>query len=308
MMVPYETEKEYIAHDWETDKTVDFTSIFKTMPRDNSNKNEHKVLRSSFLAGGGGLDDCLCSNGSSEGGLSPSIFEIGDEEEEEPEPSPIDPMGSHQVCSTINSLPDTIKKYSADYISLLSNLCKEDNTIGPVQMTHSSHRSRSLKKVPSSESLSQGHQEERWLVRFQELIEYHKVHGHFNVGCKENPPLFQWVKRQRYQHKLGRLGRHSNLTKERIQKLDGIGFVWDSHRLAWDEKFAELKEFHRVYGHCFVPCTYNGNSKLSTWIKRQRHQYRLHKAGKPSTLCKERINKMEAIGFLWDYYGSKFSR
>jgi hypothetical protein len=240
------------------------------------------------------------------------------------EPRPIHPK---QVSvSSFNSpcLPDSIKNYCEDYIALLGGLAPtpalnaalsapslmKKTTAAPTKKTLKIQRHDSSRSIVSDASgaSSVGYhafQNERWMDRFQELVEFYQKEGHFNVPYKSNTTLFQWVKRQRHQFKLRSMGEHSNLTIERIQQLDKIGFVWNSHLAAWNDKFQELKEFKLIHGHCFVPCSYKGSSKLSTWIKRQRRQYRKFMAGQSSTLDAARIDKLENLGLVWDYYAGK---
>ena len=150
------------------------------------------------------------------------------------------------------------------------------------------------------------YQHERWMERYRDLVSFYEEKGHCNVPYvyKAKPVLGQWVKRQRHQYKLREQGQHSNLTEDRVKMLSLLGFLWDSHGAAWEEKFCELCEFRRIHGHCNVPCLFNGNSKLSTWLKRQRRQYRLFMAQQSSTMDYERIAKLEDLGFVWDYYGA----
>ena len=233
------------------------------------------------------------------------------------EPSPIKSQDlKTRTHKLINDLPDFITRYCDDYIQVLSKLGEEDSE------NENSFTSSSFSCAPqairsddgaatsvSSDSSERVHlyQIERWTERFRDLVEYSEMHGHFNVKQKENPALFQWVKRQRHQYKLRKISHRSNLTLDRIQMLEDVGFVWDSHRAAWDEKFDELKEFKDLHGHCFVPCKWKGNSKLSTWIKRQRRQYRKIASFQHSALDEERIKELENIGFPWDYYSEKES-
>jgi len=202
-------------------------------------------------------------------------------------------------------LPESIKMYCNDYIALLGPLATDK---APLKKALKIARQDSTRTLESPSTSSVGYhafQNERWMDRFQELVEFYEREGHFNVPYKSNTTLFQWVKRQRHQFKLRSMGEHSNLTMDRIQQLDKIGFVWNSHLAAWNDKFQELKEFKMIHGHCFVPCSYKGNSKLSTWIKRQRRQYRKFIAGQQSTLDSARIEKLEKLGLVWDYYAGK---
>ena len=68
----------------------------------------------------------------------------------------------------------------------------------------------------------------------------------------ENPPLARWVKRQRYQYKLKIENKQSTMTDERIIMLENIGFIWDSHAAAWEEKLNELKEYTQLRGNWCV--------------------------------------------------------
>lgn len=68
----------------------------------------------------------------------------------------------------------------------------------------------------------------------------------------------------------------------------------------WSEKFEDLCEFRRQYGHCHVPHTYTENAPLAQWVKRQRYQYKLKSEGKRSTLSDERVRLLDQIGFIWN--------
>lgn len=54
------------------------------------------------------------------------------------------------------------------------------------------------------------------------------------------------------------------------------------------------------FSHTLVPKVYDDNKKLSSWVYRQRRQYSLLQAGKPSPLTEERIKKLEEAGFVWN--------
>lgn len=158
-----------------------------------------------------------------------------------------------------------------------------------------------------SDSEKNGHrfrpyQYEQWTEKFQELCDFRKLRGHCQVPhtYKENPPLARWVKRQRYQYKLKVEGKMSTMTDERVQLLENIGFIWDSHAAAWAEKLHELKDYARQRGDCNVPSTYPENPQLATWVKCQRRQYKLLRDGKTSNMTVDRILELEKVGFVWE--------
>jgi hypothetical protein len=234
--------------------------------------------------------------------LHPKPFDCCPKLEDDFEPTPIHPKGiSYSFPTKLQCLPEMITKYCDDYISLLlgdldeKTLCPDEINQGACV---SSDESTGTASYPAF-------QNERWMDRFHELVNFYKKEGHYSVPYKRNTTLFQWVKRQRHQYKLRNMGEHSNLTQERIDVLTKIGFVWNSHMAAWNDKFKELEEFKVLHGHCFVPCNYKGSAQLSTWIKRQRRQYRKFMASQPSTLDAERIDKLDMLGLVWDYYGGK---
>ena len=67
-------------------------------------------------------------------------------------------------------------------------------------------------------------------MRFDELVEFKKANGHCNVPTsykKVNRSLSIWVQGMRRKYKLYKEeGQHSQMTEERIAKLESIGFVW----------------------------------------------------------------------------------
>lgn len=67
-----------------------------------------------------------------------------------------------------------------------------------------------------------------WGERLDELKEFRKIYLHCNVpsNFSENPQLATWVKCQRRQYKLHMEGKPSNMTAQRIQELESIGFEW----------------------------------------------------------------------------------
>lgn len=62
----------------------------------------------------------------------------------------------------------------------------------------------------------------------------------------------------------------------------------------WLNKFQQLLEYKKEYGHCNVSSTHD--KSLASWVQNQRTQY------KKSKLSEERINMLNLIGFSW--YGS----
>jgi uncharacterized protein (DUF2384 family) len=102
-----------------------------------------------------------------------------------------------------------------------------------------------------------------------------KLNG-FNLGS--------WVSDQRK--------RHDNLSPERIQRMDDIGFVWDPRTEAWEEGFSKLLQFKKTEGHCTVTKRFKLDGfNLGTWVGTQR--------SKKDSLSPERRQRLDEIGFVW---------
>lgn len=69
-----------------------------------------------------------------------------------------------------------------------------------------------------------------WMERYRELKDFVKDNGHASVTAsrksKKNSCLAAWVKHQRRQYKLLKMGYTSHMTQERVDLLDKIGFKW----------------------------------------------------------------------------------
>lgn len=74
------------------------------------------------------------------------------------------------------------------------------------------------------------------MERFQELVEFKRLHGHCNVTQhdKFSRSLGNWVSKQRQRKKRGYKTKYSKLSQEQVDLLDKIGFEWD--RSNWAQK------------------------------------------------------------------------
>lgn len=90
------------------------------------------------------------------------------------------------------------------------------------------------------------------------------------------------------------------MTDDRELELENMGFVWNSHRAAWEERFEDLNVFYLREGHCNVPSNYEADKLLAVWVKCQRRQMKLYKKGLTSTMTEGRMLALEALGFDWN--------
>lgn len=168
-----------------------------------------------------------------------------------------------------------------------------------VEAETSAKKAKKVKKT--SRQYFRSYQAYHWATQYEAMIRFRNENNHCFVphNFPENPNLSSWVKRQRNQYKLMIAGRHHTLTPERLSKLEEHGFVWDSHKAIWQERYSDLCRYKERHGHVNVPNKYPADSQLGIWVKCQRRQYRLFRQGKPSSITMERIDQLDRIGFAW---------
>lgn len=217
------------------------------------------------------------------------------------EPTPLGPQGVQDVVHAI-PIPSNTWKTDTSFADALQPLVCEssdNHSYSNPSRKRDSFFEQDCNAAPAKRF--RRYQSDQWADRFQELEMFRAVHGNCHVphSFPENQQLAQWVKRQRYQYKLKQMNRSSTLTDDRKEMLEAIGFVWDSHKAAWEEKYEALLSFFARHGHTNVPSNYEDKT-LAIWIKCQRRQYKLCKKGLKSTINAERINKMNSLGFVWN--------
>jgi len=127
----------------------------------------------------------------------------------------------------------------------------------------------------------------RWEYQFLELVRFKEEHGHCEVPRKH--PLGYWVSNQRQRKRIGALA------KDRIERLDKVGFVWFVRpHGALDEYIDQLLEYREIYGHVDVPQQDKKYRQLGRWVNDQRTKK------KRGTLSKEYENRLNEIGFVWN--------
>jgi superfamily II DNA or RNA helicase len=128
---------------------------------------------------------------------------------------------------------------------------------------------------------------------FLELEAFFAENGHTRVllldDAGNRTRLGSWV---------SGLRRRVNLTEEQIKRLDKLGFIWDLEKFDWEEKISELEAYFVKHGHIEVSQRKKETRSLSTWMSRQRK--------KKAELSVEQIRRLDALGFVWDTYETKW--
>jgi len=136
-----------------------------------------------------------------------------------------------------------------------------------------------------------------WNERFEELKVFKESHGNFLVPTEhQNKQLRPWITTQRSHYRFLQEGKPSQLTQERIELLEGIGFPWKT-REDWQTRYSELVEFMEEAGNCSVPRGYTRFPKLYRWVNCQRMEYQKHIDGSTCRLKSDQIALLESIGF-----------
>ena len=89
-------------------------------------------------------------------------------------------------------------------------------------------------------------------------------------------------------------GKKDKLSPEKIQRLDELGFVWNTIEEAWNRGFAYLKTYHKEHNDCLVPSKFETSDgyKLGVWVGSQRTRR--------NKLTAEKIKRLDELGFAWN--------
>ena len=123
------------------------------------------------------------------------------------------------------------------------------------------------------------------------LASYEAEFGHCRVPKRtvyKGVKLGSWLQDQRTSFNKG------DMPKDRADRLERIGFVWDEVEYNWEHYFAELADFKEKYGDLSVPPDYKTKSGrlLKRWMTRQ--------GASMNSLTPDRIQRLDALGFVWN--------
>eukprot|EP00536_Pseudo-nitzschia_multiseries_P005258 jgi/Psemu1/190101/e_gw1.96.74.1 len=129
-----------------------------------------------------------------------------------------------------------------------------------------------------------------WDEMYERLVAYSSKYGSTRVPrvYEEDLQLGRWVSTQRRCCKS-----KERIDPERVRRLNAIGFVWHAEQSPeekWEMMYQRLVEYKEQHKTTCVPKKYEKDLKLSNWVRRQRFY------------CKQknRIDRLDAIGFVWD--------
>lgn len=140
-----------------------------------------------------------------------------------------------------------------------------------------------------------------WDIYYKEAFDYYREHGHLRIPRKyvteSGLTLGSWLQTQRRV----RSGKISGiLTEEQIDRLNAIGMVWeDRSEQHFNKGYAELVHYYNTYGNVDVKARYvtEEGYALGKWVSSLRQKY---KRPEENGLSKEQIEKLNALGMIWD--------
>ncbi len=136
-----------------------------------------------------------------------------------------------------------------------------------------------------------------WNDAWELALEYYQANGDllvsdsFVIGGFD---LGKWIAYQRNRKKSGKL------PADRAAKLDEIGMVWDAAEAKWELRCAQARTYFEKHGNLNIPSSYRTEDGflLGMWVSGQRKARTGE--GKRKPLSQAQIDKLTAIGMVWD--------
>ncbi|WCK57351.1 Helicase associated domain protein (plasmid) [Aneurinibacillus sp. Ricciae_BoGa-3] len=206
--------------------------------------------------------------------------------------------------ATWNQMFDTLVSYKNKYGDcLVPKNYPENPSLGGWVITQRINNKKGVleedKKIKLEQlGFSWDAREEHWERMYKQLVQYKKDFGHCIVLKRENQykTLATWVSQQRKLYNKG------ELPENRTDRLEQIGFVWDTFFDQWYENFLQLKDFREQHGHCNVPKGYIEYPSLASWVQTQRIFYSQNR------MDKRRFELLEELGFVWRVLDDAWSK
>jgi len=131
-------------------------------------------------------------------------------------------------------------------------------------------------------------QEGYWMKMYQALADFKGEFKHTRVPYQwaANRALAAWVYRMKKNK--------AELTPQKVELLDMIGFDWHWHRktvVSWEQMYARLLQYKQEHGHTRVPVKWPQDPKLGKWVSRMRQE--------KDKLYPERRALLNQIDFDW---------
>ena len=146
-----------------------------------------------------------------------------------------------------------------------------------------------------------------WKEYYDLFVEYLNIHnGEYpkEFELYKNHNLFNWISMQRHIYSTGTVQKDGKiksvgkniLTKERIDLLNQINFIWYPQEEKWNQKYDLLKEYIEIYHKFPQYKTIYKDEKIGIWVITQKKAFLGKNRNK---LTKEQIDKLERLRIEW---------
>ena len=146
-----------------------------------------------------------------------------------------------------------------------------------------------------------------WDHYFAAASLYYAEHGDLKVPLRYKTPgglsLGDWVQTQRQIRKGKRT--FGTLTQQQIERLDGIGMVWETRsETAWARGLEAARRYRQQYGDLQVPSAYKDADgfALGNWIRNTRSRFG------SGGLKESQIRELDALDMVWNSIDAKWER
>jgi hypothetical protein len=128
-----------------------------------------------------------------------------------------------------------------------------------------------------------------WEETYQRLVAYKKKHKSTSVprNHQGHLKLANWVSHQRTYYN------NKQLSTERTNLLESIGFVWAPDDVRWMEMYSKLIECKKQNKSTMVPIHCTEDPSFGNWVYTQRQVYN------QGTLSGKRLKLLNSINFAW---------
>ena len=146
-----------------------------------------------------------------------------------------------------------------------------------------------------------------WDHYFAAASTYYAEHGNLKVPLRYKTPgglsLGDWVQTQRQIRKGKRT--FGTLTQQQIERLDGIGMVWETRsETAWTKGLEAARRYRQQYGDLQVPSAYKDADgfALGNWIRNTRSRFG------SGGLKESQIRELDSLDMVWNSIDAKWER
>jgi superfamily II DNA or RNA helicase len=137
--------------------------------------------------------------------------------------------------------------------------------------------------------------DEKWDEMYEMMRTYKEEFGHCDLTQSDvNSDLYAWAVFQRTCYKKGIFAKNER-QKERLKKLDDLGFIWDSRTRRFDEMYNRLISYTDENG---IFSWGDLDNKMQKWVHNLRTSY------KNGELSPEKTKKLKEIGFNFSPRGT----